>query len=315
VELRQLEYFVAVAEERHFTRAARRMLVSQSGLSASIRALERELGAPLFVRSTRHVELTEVGRAVLTDARRALAGAAATRDTAAAVRGLLRGTLLVGAEQCIAGVDVPAVLAGFRAAHPGVAVRLRHEGSAALIEQVAASTVDAAFVAVTGPVPEGVRVFPITREPMVLLCHPSHPLAAAADLTWASLSRETFVDFPPDWSIRVLNDRAFAVAGHSREVGLEVNDVHSVLDLVHHGLGVASVPRPIAAKDKAAGLCVRDLPAGAPMQWQAALAVGDDERASPAASELCRTVVPDRDGRGDCSGHHDWVTAAVAPAR
>jgi DNA-binding transcriptional LysR family regulator len=290
VELRQLEYFVAVAEERHFTRAARRVLVSQSGLSASIRALERELGAPLFVRSTRNVELTEVGRAVLADARRALAGAAAARDTAAAVRGLLRGTLQVGAEQCIAGVDVPAVLARFRGAHPGVTVRLRHEGSATLIGQVAASRVDAAFVAVTGVLPQGVRMMPISCEPMVLLCHSAHALASGEFPTWAALARETFVDFPPEWSIRELNDQAFAVAGYSREVGLEVNDVHSLLDLVHHGLGVALVPRPIAAKDKAAGLAVRDLPADSQMQWRAALVVGADERASPAASELCRTV-------------------------
>jgi DNA-binding transcriptional LysR family regulator len=290
VELRQLEYFVAVAEERHFTRAARRVLVSQSGLSASIRALERELGAPLFVRSTRNVELTEVGRAVLADARRALAGAAAARESAAAVRGLLRGTLQVGAEQCIAGVDVPAVLARFRAAHPGVTVRLRHDGSATLVEQVAASRVDAAFVAFTGPVPEGVRMFPISREPMVLLCHPAHPLAVGDTPSWAELARETFVDFPPDWSIRRLTDHAFAVAGHDREVGMEVNDVHSLLDLVHHGLGIAVVPRPIAAKDKAAGLRARDLPAGVQLQWRAVLAVGDDDRTGPAAAELLRMV-------------------------
>ena len=290
VELRQLEYFVAVAEERHFTRAARRVLVSQSGLSAAIRALERELGAPLFVRSTRHVELTEVGRAVLADARRALAGAVAARDAAAAVQGLLRGTLVVGTEQCIAGVDVPAVLARFRAAHPGVDIRLRHEGSTALLKQIAASTVDVAFVAVTGSVPEGVRLFPISCEPMVLLCHPEHPLATEEAPTWGSLASLVFVDFPPDWSIRQLGDQAFARAGYTREVALEVNDVHGLLDLVRHGLGIAVVPRPIAAKNKAAGLRALPLPGGERLEWQAALAVGAEDRAGAAAMELCRTA-------------------------
>jgi DNA-binding transcriptional LysR family regulator len=287
VELRQLEYFVAVAEERHFTRAARRALVSQSGLSASIRALERELGAPLFVRSTRHVELTEVGRAVLVDARRALAGAAAARDAAAAVRGLLRGTVVVGTEQCITGVDVPAVLAAFRAEHPGVDVRLRHEGSLALLEQIPASRVDVAFVAVTGPVPEGVRLFPVARSPMVLLCHPEHE-AAAGEPTWADLGAHVFVDFPPDWSIRQLGDRAFAQAGQQREVELEVNDVHGLIDLVHHKLGVAIVPESVARKKSAAGLAVRPLPGGVAIDWEVAVAIGADERAGPAALELCR---------------------------
>ena len=287
MELRQLEYFVAVAEERHFTRAARRAMVSQSGLSASIRALERELGAPLFVRSTRHVELTEVGRAVLADARRALAGAAAARDAAAAVQGLLRGTVVVGTEQCVTGVDVPAVLAAFRAEHPGVDVRLRHEGSLALLEQIPASRVDVAFVAVTGPVPDGVLLFPVACSPMVLLCHPEHPVAAC-EPTWSDLGAQVFVDFPPDWSIRQLGDRAFARVGQRRDVELEVNDVHGLIDLVRHRLGVAIVPESVARKKSAAGLTVRPLPGGTVIEWEVAVAIGADERAGPAALELCR---------------------------
>jgi DNA-binding transcriptional LysR family regulator len=287
VELRQLEYFVAVAEERHFTRAANRAMVSQSGLSASIRALERELGAPLFVRSTRHVELTEVGRAVLVDARRTLAGAAAARDAAAAVQGLLRGTVVVGAEQCVTGVDVPAVLAAFRAEHPGVDVRLRHDGSLALLDRIPASRVDVAFVAVTGPVPDGVQLFPVARSPMVLLCHPEHA-AAAGEPTWAELAAQAFVDFPPDWSIRCLGDRAFAQAGERRDVELEVNDVHGLIDLVRHGLGIAIVPETVARKKSAEGLAVRPLPRGPAIEWEVAVAIGAGERAGPAALELCR---------------------------
>jgi len=96
MELRQLEHFVAVAEESHFTRAAELLQISQSGLSASIRALETELGTPLFVRSTRRVELTEAGRVLLAESHRTLASVAAAHDAVAAVRGVLRGTLSVG---------------------------------------------------------------------------------------------------------------------------------------------------------------------------------------------------------------------------
>ena len=132
MELRHLQHFVAVAEDQHFTRAAERLMVSQSGLSASIRALERELQTPLFVRTTRRVTLTEAGRALLAEAERILAQVRAAHEAVAAVQGVLRGTLAVGTEQCIAGVDVAKLLAAFRRRHPDVEIRLRQWGSAAL---------------------------------------------------------------------------------------------------------------------------------------------------------------------------------------
>ncbi|MEV1204335.1 LysR family transcriptional regulator, partial [Microbispora rosea] len=128
MELRQLRYFVAVAEESHFTRAADRLRIAQSGLSASIRALERELGADLFRRNTRQVRLTPEGRALLVEARRALAASDAARDAVAAVQGLLRGSLSIGSLQCLHAVNLPAVLAGFVESHPGLDIRLRHGG-------------------------------------------------------------------------------------------------------------------------------------------------------------------------------------------
>ena len=99
MELRQLAHFLAVAEERHFTRAATRAHLTQSSLSSSIRALERELGTDLFVRSTRQVELTEAGRALLPSAHEAIAAAEAGRDAVAGVRGLVRGQLALGVIQ------------------------------------------------------------------------------------------------------------------------------------------------------------------------------------------------------------------------
>src|SRR5882757_7843025 len=146
MELRQLEYFVAVAEECHFTRAAKRMHVAQSGLSSSIRSLERELGASLFVRSTRQVELTPAGHALLVEARRALNATDAARDAVAAVQGLIRGSLAVGSLQCLHVVHLPAVLARFHTAHPGVEIRLRHGGSNELADQVRTGRLDLAFV-------------------------------------------------------------------------------------------------------------------------------------------------------------------------
>ncbi|MBC7269448.1 MAG: LysR family transcriptional regulator [Streptomyces sp.] len=244
MELRHLQHFVAVAEDQHFTRAAERLMVSQSGLSASIRALERELRTPLFVRTTRRVTLTEAGRALLAEAERVLAQVRAAHEAVAAVQGVLRGTLALGTEQCIAGVDTARLLAGFRRRHPDVEIRLRQAGSGALAEEVAAGRLDLAFAVRSPGDAEQLTAVPLTAEPMVLLCHPGHRLAVAGTaVTPENLGEEVFVDFHPDWGPRRITDAAFAAAGIRRTVALEVNDVHSLLDLVEQNLGVAVVPR------------------------------------------------------------------------
>jgi DNA-binding transcriptional LysR family regulator len=289
VELRHLEYFIAVAEEEHFTRAAERLHVAQSGLSASIRALERELGAPLFVRSTRHVCLTEAGRALLAEARRTLASVTAARNAVAAVQGLLRGTVSIGTEQCLAVIDLPAVLSRFRTVHPGVEIRLRQAGSSGLVEEVRTGGLDLAFVALAGSrAPAGVSLTPLTTEPMMLVCHPDHPLATHEAVDWSQLEGEIFVDFHADWGARQVTDRAFGAAGLDRQVALEVNDVHSLLDFVAEDLGIALVPRPIAYK-KNKNVRAVPLRATAP-SWVVSVAVPANGPANPATQALLNIV-------------------------
>jgi DNA-binding transcriptional LysR family regulator len=292
VELRQLEHFVAVAEQRHFTRASEVLSISQSGLSASIRALEKELRTPLFVRNTRRVELTEAGRALLAESRRTLASALAAKDAVAAVQGLLRGTLSVGAEQCIGVVDVPALLAKFRKAHPGVEIVLRQAGSAWLLDELAGGRLDVAFVATSGRAVDGIELMPMATEPMVLVCAPGHRLASRKHVSITELAHETFVDFHREWGARGISDRAFAAAGVEHRVTLEVNDVHTLLDLVAHGMGVALVPAPIAAK-KAARLPAVPLRPGSVGSWQVAVAVPAADASSLAAQALL-TMLPAR---------------------
>ncbi|MFV2020894.1 LysR family transcriptional regulator [Micromonospora sp. LOL_023] len=282
MELRQLEYFVAVAEERHFTRAAERMHVAQSGLSTSIRSLERELGASLFVRNTRSVELTNEGRALLTQARHALANVAAAKDAVAAVRGLLRGKLAVGTLQCLGAVDLPATLARFHSDHPGIEIRLRQGGSPDLIERVRTGDLDLAFVSTPASPVSGVTLAPIRAEPMVLACGPDHPLHDRAAIDLRDLSGETFVDFSPGWITRDVVDQAMATLGAERRVAFEVNDVHWLLDLVSHGLGIAVVPRFFTTKRTAA----RFVPIVDPPHWHLAVATASGRHPSTAATAL-----------------------------
>lgn len=286
MELRQLEHFVAVAEERHFTRAAQNLLISQSGLSASIRALELELGATLFIRSTRRVELTAAGKALLADSLRTLASAAAAQNAVAAVRGLLRGTLNVGAEQCVGPVDIPTELARFRTSNPGVDMRLHFAGSAELIESVDSGQTDVALVVDCAPTPQGVQLVPLATHGMIVLSHPDRGLPTTS-IELDDIRDDEIVGFQAGWGCRVLAERAFASAGIRYRPSMEVNDVHSLLDLVGLGLGVAVVPAPFGLK-RPQQLRSTTISSGGP-PWTAALAVAEER--SPAATAFLDQLV------------------------
>jgi DNA-binding transcriptional LysR family regulator len=245
VEIRQLEHFVAVAEEGHFGRAADRSNIVQSGLSASIRTLERELGTRLFDRTTRRVSLTESGGALLPEARLVLAAATAAREAVAGVEGLTRGTLSIGIMQSLVAVRLPAMLARFRSLHPGVDIRLRQAGTAILLQEVREGRLELAFASLTDPAPTGLVGHELLSEELMLACAPEHPLAGRAAVRLADLRDEHFVDGDPAWGIRTSNDRAFRDAGVERHVAFAVNDMPTILDLVAHNLGVALLPRSL----------------------------------------------------------------------
>jgi DNA-binding transcriptional LysR family regulator len=195
----------------------------------------------------------------------------------------------IGTEQCLAVIDLPKVLARFRTVHPGVEIRLRQAGSSGLLEEVRTGGLDLAFVALSGGrTPAGVSLTPLTSEPMMLVCHPDHPLALRDAVDWAHLQDETFVDFHADWGARQVTDRAFGAAGLERQVALEVNDVHSLLDFVAEDLGVALVPRPIAYK-KNKNVRAVPLRQTAP-SWVVSVAVPVNGRANPATDALLGIV-------------------------
>ena len=203
MELRHLEHFLAVAEERHFTRAATRAHVVQSSLSASIRTLERDLGASLFTRSTRHVELTDAGRALVPEARRMIAPPPRRR----AVRRHLKrsgprsaGRWPIGTGKAPTS-NLIMILTRFREAHPNIALNLHQGGSLELVEAVRDGRLDLAPLGLPGRELPGVTVTVLATEPMVLACPPHHRLANRQRVRIAELAGEAFVDFDPAWGI------------------------------------------------------------------------------------------------------------------
>ncbi|MGW9182462.1 LysR family transcriptional regulator [Agromyces sp. NPDC055661] len=279
MDLRQMEYLVALADEQQFTRAAAVCHVSQSGLSAAIRGLEEELGTTLFDRTTRRVVPTDAGLALLPHARTMLAQAAAARDAVVRATHELSGSLRVGAEQCLGMVDVNALLERVHLLYPLVELEFTQAGSHELAARVNEGTLDVAFVAGGGQVTR-LRRHELGRRPIVLLVPPQHPLAGAERVEWADLRDLDFVDFQESWAVRTLNDEACATHGVPRRVSAAVNDVHTLLDLVHRGLGIALVPQHVAAKPQASGLVTLQLPPDATPEWVVSAITGAPAAAS-----------------------------------
>jgi DNA-binding transcriptional LysR family regulator len=288
MELRHLSAFVAVAEERSFTAAAARLLIVQSAVSASVQALEREVGARLLDRTSRRVDLTDAGAALLPHARAAIDAARDARDAVDQVRGGLRGTVRVGTLTSVGLVDVPALLGEFHRRHPDVALRLTAAptGSEGLVAAVADRHLDLAFVAVAGTAAAPVRITPLATAPMDLVVRADHPLAPGGPVDLAALDGLDFIDSPTGYGNRTIVDQAFAAAGVDRRVTVEVADIGTAAAYVRHGLGVALLPR--AEVEPAPDLVLR--PVAGDLLWPLSLATPRDRRLSAAAAALARLV-------------------------
>jgi DNA-binding transcriptional LysR family regulator len=205
MDLRQLQYVIAVAEELNFTRAAAKCHVVQSALSHQVARLEREVGVQLFERTSRSVRLTEAGAVLLPFARRALMEVEHAEAELDAMTGVVRGTLRLGIIPSPPTVfDIPEVLADFHHAHPGVEIVARNMGSWQMAEMVAAGKLDLAVVGLyADQVPDGVVHRLLGEEPLVALVEPGHPLVGRPAVELDELAATGgFIDFQGDSGLR-----------------------------------------------------------------------------------------------------------------
>ncbi|MGN7800402.1 LysR family transcriptional regulator [Leifsonia sp. 22587] len=242
MDTRQLEYVVAIADERSFTRAAERVFAAQSTVSAGIRSLERELGAPLFERDAHGVRLTDVGEAVVAEARATLQSVERMRELADR-QGPLRGTVRVGIFTNLTTIDLPGVMGEFHRRHPEVDLRLgpSPSGSTGLVEDVRQGRLDIAFHGLPDPVSD-LLTHPLADSPYVAVLPEAHPLARKRSVSLADLADETWVDARSGFGNRVTLDRALAARGLTRRVPTELSDLGEIPRFVAAGLGVAALP-------------------------------------------------------------------------
>ena len=239
MELRQLEYFAAVARHKHFTRAAEALYVTQPALSQQVRRLEAELGLPLLRRTSKGVELTPAGEDLLAHVEKVLAEVAAARADMARHTGLSTGVVRVAA----AAADLPRLpeaLADFHGDHPGIQIGLRQGSATEIAALVTAGAVDVAVLALTEE-PAGVEVHPLTDEPLRVAVSLDDELAGAR-VSLDALRGRPFILAEPGSALRETVMAAAQAAGFSPLPLFEVGDPGTVRYLVRAGLGISLVP-------------------------------------------------------------------------
>ncbi|TQM64393.1 DNA-binding transcriptional LysR family regulator [Humibacillus xanthopallidus] len=248
VDTRHLEFFVAVAEELSFTRAATRVQAVQSTVSAGISSLEREVGAPLFVRSTRHVALSAAGRALLPQARAAVEAVTQMRHLGARAGGRVQGTIRIGMLTNLESLGLPEVLGDFHREHPAVDLSMRTSprGSTGLVDDVRRSRVDVAFCGLALGDLVGVHAQLLRRQPFVAVLPPEHAHARGRVVLVEDLLDEDFIEMPVGFGTRKAVDDWLRESGLRRRVTIEVPDLSTVPAYVVAGLGVALVPEQTA---------------------------------------------------------------------
>ncbi|MFE9252519.1 LysR family transcriptional regulator [Streptomyces sp. NPDC007088] len=300
MEFRQLTYFLAVAEESSFTRAAERVHVSQPGISAQIRQLENELGTTLLDRSGRGARLTTAGEVVSGHARAVLSAVEALRQAVDEMNGLIRGRLVVGMVTACTVAPLFEALSAFHLAHPGVEISLVEDDSARLVEYVRGGSVDLALIGAAGRAPEGLDSRQLVSEAIVAAVPPGHPLTARGAVTLAELSAYPVICLPRGTGIRAVLDRASAARGLTLTVALQASAPGTVVRLAERGLGVAVLSASMLDQEsplRTVPLTDADIPA--------VLALVSAPTKSPALRELL----------GYCQeAFGDTVAQALAPA-
>jgi LysR family transcriptional regulator, transcription activator of glutamate synthase operon len=311
MDLRQLRYLVALAEERNFTRAAEREHIAQPALSQQIRRLEDELGLPLVERTTRRVTITHAGRLLVARARRILAEVDAAQAELLGVRGLEAGHVTVGTMHTMGPVDVSLVLAIFHQRHPAIELTVREASSEELAEMLRDDELDLAFLSVTERVESHeLGLHQLVSEELVVLLPIGHRLAGRRKLRMAELQGEEFISYREGARLRELLVSAGHAAGFEPQIKLESNESERIRRLVARGMGVAILPRSDAVAPGAEVAVVTLI--DPPLSRDITLAWRQGRRHPPAVTEFLALARATFSGE---SRQADGVAAAASEGR
>jgi len=247
IQLVQIEGFLEVARRGSVSRAAEALFVTQPTLTARLHGLERELGAPLFVRTPHGMRLTDAGRAMVPFAERALRALVDGRDVLDQVRSASAGHLMVGAAPAVSTYILPALLEKFVADHPRVEVSVRTGHSEDIVDLVLSDEVQIGLGrAIRHPDLE-MRQF--HTEELVLVCAPGHPFAKRRSVVMEEVAAERMIMFDLTSSYYEITQAAFLAAGVKPRGLMELDSIEAAKKMVERGLGVALLPRSAVARE------------------------------------------------------------------
>ena len=250
MEIRQIQLFVALAEEKSFTKAAKRMHIVQSGMSNSLKELEQDLGVVLCERNTRKVTLTASGQTFLEHARASLSALNDARSSVHSGSAEVRGQLSIGILGCCSPyIAIADVLDRFRKTFRQVEVRLRSLDNNEVVDSVRSGEVNVSFYAITGRnLPPGLDFLHFREDSLLAVCSAGHPIAASQTVSLERLSQEPFIDASREKALRSLVDQCFRKAGLKRRAAFEVDNPMLGIDLVEQNLGVTIMQAAVAEK-------------------------------------------------------------------
>lgn len=289
MEMRQLRYLVALAQELSFTRAAARANVAQPALSRQIRKLEDELGTALVDRTSRRVQMTAAGRRLAERARVILDEVEAARAEIEEVTELASGRLVIGATQTPGPLDIARLLNEFHTLHPGIELAVREELSLTVADGLRSDEIDLGFVSeIPASVRRGLTLRKIASEPLVIALPPGHRLAGAREVGFHELRDEPFIVFPVGATIRSTLDRLAAAHGVHPHIAFVTSDTDRMRELVTLGLGVSLLPRSDVNRPGQEHAIVRIR--GHRLTYSVHLARRSNRRQSPAALAMAALV-------------------------
>lgn len=260
MELRQLRYFLALADHRHFGRAAESLHITQPSLSQQIKALETELGTILFDRSRRHVALTPEGAVLLSYARRIVDLVEDARAELADQKRLQQGHIRLGATPTLGGYLLPKLLWQFHQRFPGLDLTITEDGSDRLAQQLNEGLIDLALL-VEGPKVENMAFEFLLQERIFVGLPPDHPLSKRKSIALAELKDDRFILCREGYHLRSLTLEACQSVGFSPRVTVSGTDVDTALRFVQAGLGVTLIPEFVASSVQGVATPVLENPA------------------------------------------------------